>query len=301
MMMRIIQIATALIAIVCDIVAIGCFVAWLGKTDWLMGHTYGPSSFIFRALWTACAGILATGIWASITLFRRSRLPATSQRGRDLGTILQMVTLVLMLVPVLGVAAISFLERPRAQLEQQIERMESGNATVLELIEALNSPEHDVRWHAVQALTKLGPKASPAAPDLARALNDRSLNWDAANSLAAIGPGAAPAVPALVEAIQSEKGVPSAIGGEGPSTFSSLAGKALARIGPAALPALTALLSHDDRYVRMSAVNAIGNMGPQAKSAVPALSNALNDTDPIVGKFAGLALERIEGRRPVAD
>jgi hypothetical protein len=127
------------------------------------------------------------------------------------------------------------------------------------------------------------------------------ISWVAADALGKIGPDAAPAIPDLVAVIKSErgKGKTSETGGEGPSTYSWLAGKALAEIGSASIHELVSLLEHEDRFVRMTAALALGTMGPQARTAVPALNQTLNDPDETVRRYSRVALNRI-GCRPTA-
>jgi len=54
-------------------------------------------------------------------------------------------------------------------------------------------------------------------------------------------------------------------------------------------------LSDDDISAesRLAAARALGDMGPAAKDAVPALINALSDSDPVVQEAAAWALEAI--------
>src|SRR5262245_44010924 len=79
----------------------------------------------------------------------------------------------------------------------------------------------------------------------------------AADAIGAMGPAAAEAVPVLVEALKDDDyHVP----------------RALARIGPPALPALKAALGHEQPAVRSGAAEALGEMGPPARTAVAALA-----------------------------
>ena len=60
------------------------------------------------------------------------------------------------------------------------------------------------------------------------------------------------------------------------------AGKTQGNIDPeakAAIPALTELLKDKDGNVRWAATWALGNIGPKAKTAVPALTELLHETD----------------------
>jgi HEAT repeat protein len=214
----------------------------------------------------------------------------------------------LLLAPVGVIAVVGFAELPRARTEGHVQRIKGGEASVAELIEALESENPSQRFWAVQELQKMGPQAKGAVPALAEVLDDPTevsgpgtVVTAAAKALAAIGPEAEPAIPALVEAIKREQGKRSETGSDTPSVLSSLAGKALTKIGPASIPELTTLLAHEDRYVRMTAVDALGNMGSQAKETVPAINEALSDQDESVRQSAGVALERIAGHRPVSD
>jgi hypothetical protein len=150
----------------------------------------------------------------------------------------------------------------------------------------------------------MGPKAKSAVPALADVLSDHQMvSWPAADALSNIGPDASPAIPALVEVIEREqgKGKTSETESETPSTFSWLAGKALAGIGPASIPALSELLAHDDRFVRMTAAQALGAMEPPPEDAIPALNNALSDQHEYVRRLARRALDRIDKRSVAPD
>jgi hypothetical protein len=106
---------------------------------------------------------------------------------------------------------------------------------------------------------------------------------DAAASLGAMGPKAKNAVPALVEALKDER-----------AEVRVEASRALAAIGEAALQPLTKALGDKDRQTRMGA--ALGHMGPNAKSATPALMDALEDPDIPVRCHAAQALWRVSGK-----
>ena len=79
------------------------------------------------------------------------------------------------------------------------------------------------------------------------------------------------------------------------------AADALSAFGPdakEAVPALTEALKHKDAGTRWSAVRALGKIGPDAREAIPALTKALKDEDEDVRKEAKAALEKI---RSAAD
>jgi HEAT repeat protein len=73
--------------------------------------------------------------------------------------------------------------------------------------------------------------------------------------------------------------------------------QAIGDIGPGAaeaVPALIALLRNQDVGSRNSAAIALRGIGPAAKSALPALREALSDPNQDVRRFAALAIEKIE-------
>jgi HEAT repeat protein len=74
------------------------------------------------------------------------------------------------------------------------------------------------------------------------------------------------------------------------------AARALWEFGPeakAAVPALTELLNDENWPVRWTAAEALGLVGPEAKTAVPALMEVLRDEDAQVRWAAALALGQI--------
>src|SRR5258705_1957078 len=92
--------------------------------------------------------------------------------------------------------------------------------------------------YAAEALATIGPKASAATKDLARALGDPipGVRWAAGEALASLGPAAQSAVPQLIEALKDEF-----------------------------------------LYVRICAAGALGSIGPKAQMAREALRAAAND------------------------
>ncbi len=261
------------------------------------GEWAGPVNFVILALVVltpvAVALIGSAAVWCLLVIRPNRQEPVTKWVK------LLAIVMSLLLVAAGSVVAIAARNSPAARFRVQEKRVKSGEASVEELIEALQTP--GLRFWAIKELEKKGPQAKPAVPALAQLLEDDGYNWLAAPALGAIGPDAAPAIPALVEAIRRERGKRSGTGGDNPSMLSWLAGQALTKIGPAAIPDLIALLAHEDRYVRMTAVSALGGMDPQAQDAVPVLNDVLNDEDETVRQRARTAIDKIENRRPDDD
>jgi HEAT repeat protein len=66
------------------------------------------------------------------------------------------------------------------------------------------------------------------------------------------------------------------------------------------VPALTKALRDGDWFVRSAAGKALGEYGPDAKSAIPELTKTLNDADGHVRVAAAFALYRIDGKPDTA-
>jgi HEAT repeat protein len=130
------------------------------------------------------------------------------------------------------------------------------------LIEALNDTDSKIRYGAISALTEIGPGAWSAAPALSKLLRDSDIGMVklAIAALGAIGPDARPAVPDLIRALSDPK-------------ISDDSFQALVKIGRGAVPDLvTALDDKKDYARRLKVIAALGNMGPEAKDAIGALT-----------------------------
>ena len=74
--------------------------------------------------------------------------------------------------------------------------------------------------------------------------------------------------------------------------------EALVRVGEEATPVLMAALRDERSDIRRWAAGVLEEMGPQAKSALPALRTARTDTDPAVRQTVRRALAAINGVEP---
>lgn len=141
---------------------------------------------------------------------------------------------------------------------------------------------------AAQALSFIGPRAQPAIPALAIALqtDDSILRWDAANALASIGK---PAVSTLTAALSSTN-----------PSLRSVAASALGNIGPEALAATPELLrATGDKldYVRKAAGYGLSKLGPEAAAI---LTNAMSQPDAQTRRLAIKALPLVHAPRRIA-
>jgi HEAT repeat protein len=144
----------------------------------------------------------------------------------------------------------------------------------------------------------LAAKDKDAVPALAAALKDDAVQVrvESARTLRAMGPSATAAVPALTQALADKE-----------TRVAVLAAAALVMVEPGKkaelVPILTGLLGSAHPYTRGIAARTLGEVGPAAKDAAPALRKLLADeTDyfdplfaPTVGGTAAEALRQITG------
>ncbi|VTR98626.1 heat repeat-containing protein : Marine sediment metagenome DNA, contig: S01H1_L06444 (Fragment) OS=marine sediment metagenome GN=S01H1_15791 PE=4 SV=1: HEAT_2: HEAT_2 [Gemmata massiliana] len=145
------------------------------------------------------------------------------------------------------------------------ERILPSAAVVPVLIEGLKQYDGAIRWTAARSLQVVGTIARSAAPELKRVLGDRKLEVarEAAFALAHVAPTeAADAVPVLIRALTVENG----------RDYFYWAAPALGEIGPlakAAVPALSERLKDKDLHKRLAAAEAVVRIDPaQADKAV---------------------------------
>ena len=187
------------------------------------------------------------------------------------------------------------------------------------LMAALAAPAAERRAEAARSLATLGESAAPAVPVLAAALGDPShvVRAAAAWALGNVGPAAAPAVPALIRLLRDgdpfvRAGAAFGLGGVGEAATAAAAplverlndpdervrwraADALAKIGRdgASVGQLASLVQDAKGVGRGLAAEALGRVGPAARSAVPVLVAAASDARPDVRWRAIWALGRI--------
>jgi len=155
------------------------------------------------------------------------------------------------------------------------------------LIEALKDQDEDVRWLAAQHLGSIDPGEGAVQP-LCDVLKNKQegvrVRASAAYSLGRIRADIRAAVPALSEALDSEDAL-----------LRVNAAASLVKIEPSlnkeSLKILLGGLKDSRKYVRNSSIRAIGQMGQDAREAVPELARALKDEDKWCRLAAAHALE----------
>jgi HEAT repeat protein len=165
-----------------------------------------------------------------------------------------------------------------------------GRSAVPTLIRLLGDQDDYVRVQSAQALAHLGPEAEVAVPALMTTLSDPQpgVRSSAAQALGTIGPAAREAAPLLMQILK------------GPMPYERQAAAfALGRIGDArAVGPLQGLLTEADWSGRWIAARALGDLGPSAKEAIPALEMLLSDREERVRLIAAEALKKIKGEEP---
>jgi HEAT repeat protein len=114
-----------------------------------------------------------------------------------------------------------------------------------------------------------------------------STRFSAINAVGKMGPEAREAIPALIETIRQTRNHDKRI--------LLACNYALLAMGKEIVPSMISLLKDDDLEMRRGAAWILGKVGPEAKDAVPALTEALNDSNPAVRTKAAEALKKIKG------
>ncbi len=163
-----------------------------------------------------------------------------------------------------------------------------------QLIVALSDPSAAVREASAAALAQVGKHASSdASAALSKALTDTDpeVRAPAAVALRSMGPKAARAIPQLVEALNDPVDYVRVVAAEALGAMGASASAAVA-------PLATKLLTQDQVFVLSAVASSLGDIGPAAKDALPALNEVLAKRR--VGSAAEEAILRIEGK-PVPE
>jgi HEAT repeat protein len=145
---------------------------------------------------------------------------------------------------------------------------------VAPLGQALRDQSLRVRGQVVQLLGRLGPAAEETVPVLVETLKQKSLRPRVIEVLGRIGPEAKDAVPALIEALREE----------GPTADIEERIEISPGFGKAAV--------HES--VRLRAVIALGQIGPEARDALPALIDAYGDENEVFRHHVAGAIRAID-------
>jgi HEAT repeat protein len=159
---------------------------------------------------------------------------------------------------------------------------------------AVNDGDDGVRAEAVRALLRTGPQSNTEVGALDDSLRSDLdiVRFHAAMALGDLGAAGRPAVPGLIHA---------ALWDEDPAVrlVAAMALWKIDRKGPLVVPALVRALDDANELICWIAVEFLGQMGPAAQDAVPALERTLqrNFTISLIKTGVKFALERIGPRR----
>jgi len=115
----------------------------------------------------------------------------------------------------------------------------------------------------------------------------------AIHAVGEIGPEAREAIPLLVETIRQTR--------NHDKRLLVACNKALLGMGPEIVPYIVPLLKDQEWEMRRGGAWLLGKVGPDAEDAVPALTEALNDSNAAVRMKAAEALKRITGEERQAE
>ncbi len=159
----------------------------------------------------------------------------------------------------------------------------TARATLPALIAAVKDGDPKTASAVVDALGTVGSvDADTAVPAILEALKDPSLRDRAIRGLAHIGEPARAATPSLQRLLEQ-------YGWETPE--GEQVARCLAKIGAPPVEMLTRAVVRESDF---SAASLLGEFGPIARSAVPALSAALDDDRPSVRTLSAIALATID-------
>lgn len=157
------------------------------------------------------------------------------------------------------------------------------------LIKALDDPDSEVRIGAAKAVSAYRKNAEEAIPVLTRRLKDPEpyvRTW-MIMALESIKPTAEEAIPALTEALLDHD---CDVRLEAANAWATIGKYEVLILKTADLKQLTEGLKGTSEYERRRSAEALGSIGPAAKTAVPALTEALLDEDCEVRVWAARAL-----------
>lgn len=220
-----------------------------------------------------------------------------AERQRAAVALMQIAPAVCAMLPMLGPALRQLDADGRAEAVMTIGELGVRLQAVVPALHAavkntvLTDGDEAVRTSALSALTLLGPQSRSQVPALLEGLRDEApvVRAGAAQALGLLGAEAKEAVPALTTALLRDRDFHVRVE----------AAVAVWRIDKRAgrvMPVLAEALEVDDEVLRWTAAECLGEMGADARPAIPALQSALQK--PYQARLCRmgiqLALERID-------
>ena len=159
-----------------------------------------------------------------------------------------------------------------------------------QLTVALNDSDPQVRAAAAWAVSQIGPQAVPAVPSLGKALSDPNtqVRIFAALAFRAMGPAGSSGIAELIHALNDPVDYVRASAVEGLGSMGAAAHTAVK-------PLIERLLAKDEHGIVLGRVAvALGDIGPDAKEALPALEQTVKSRR--LSTDGGEAILKIEGK-----
>jgi HEAT repeat protein len=145
-----------------------------------------------------------------------------------------------------------------------------GSPAIEEVAKLLKSTDDATRFYAVWTIGAIGPDAKAQAPTVIAMLADKNVDVrrKAAFTLGRLTASPEKTIAALVEAFKDES-----------PEVRQAAGEALSKFGKASVPSLMDLLKSGNAGARHQAATSIGDIGAEAKDAIPLLKNLFLSKD----------------------
>jgi serine/threonine protein kinase/HEAT repeat protein len=163
-----------------------------------------------------------------------------------------------------------------------------AKSAVPDLADLLKDSDKELKPAIITALGRMGKDAKAAVPAIGSCLSpdDRETSIQALGLLAELGPDAKDAVGDIIALFVDENLRPD-------NKLRSEAVHTLARIGKPAVPKLIQSLGNPNRYMKAGVIEALGDIGPAAKDALPTIRRLANNPDPIISRPAARAAAKI--------
>ena len=174
----------------------------------------------------------------------------------------------------------------------------TGKTALPALKEALKDPDEDVVTAVKRAVQAIGDEAPDPVAALVKQLKDKDpiVRLKAIRELTKLGAAARDALPTLQEA---SKDSDEDVQASAKRAILAIAAEPVTKPEPPSpTTALLKQLQDKDPLVRIQAARDLGKLGPMAKDAVPALTEALKDADEDVRSVAKRSLDAIQGTEP---
>jgi lysine biosynthesis protein LysW len=164
-----------------------------------------------------------------------------------------------------------------------------AKSAVPELADLLKESDKEIRPSILATLAKMGPEAKPAVAAIGSCLSvdDKETSLQGLAALAALGPDAKDAVPDIINLLLDED-----LGRNNKLRLQAV--KTLGKIGKPAVSSLTKALSQQNRYMKVGAIEALGEIGPDAKEAIKPIERLASNPDPEIRLAAIRAIRKIQ-------